>query len=490
MRMSGSSLSWVAAIFLAVAGSQPVWGGDRAIPRPLPEHPGNVFLAGEDVHVALPKEASGAWRAVDYDGKVVGEGQAVGQISLGRLPAGYYEVRYDEHKPAIAVGVLAPLAEPTPKTSPICADVGMSWNYPVPRRAAVASLCALAGLNWVRDRLDWGNMEPRRGEFRPAKDNSYDITAQVESAAGLQILQVNHRSPKWASARSERFPTDLRDAYRFYREMAKRWQGQVQAFEPWNEADWVMFGGHTGAEMASMQKACYWGLKAGNPQMIVCQNVFANYFPRIIADFHANQAWLYFDTLSFHHYWAMDGLSKYYRQFREISGGRPIWVSECNLPVEWSGDEKLRELSDQNLREQAHRLVRLLALSIHEGASETFWFYFPHYTEGKQQFGIVHADLTPRPGYLALAAMGRLMADAKPLGRLRSENKELTGYLFRARPDGKERIVLIAWTKKDAAELPLKIPASAVFDTIGRVRNEAGTTLKVTDAPVFAVFPF
>lgn len=36
----------------------------------------------------------------------------------------------------------------------------------------------------------------------------------------------------------------------------------------------------------------------------------------------------------------------------------------------------------------------------------------------------------------------------------------------------------------------MKIPASAVFDTIGRVRNEAGTTLKVTHAPVFAVFPF
>ena len=201
----------------------------------------------------------------------------------------------------------------------------------------MASLCALAGLNWVRDRLDWGNMEPRRGVFRPTKDNSYDITAQVESAAGLQILQVNHRSPKWASARSERFPADLRDAYRFYREMARRWQGQVQAFEPWNEADWVMFGGHTGAEMASMQKACYSGLKAGNPQVIVCQNVFANYFPRIIADFHANQTWAYFDTLNFHHYWAMDGLPKYYRQFREISGVAAPPCGSASAICRWSG---------------------------------------------------------------------------------------------------------------------------------------------------------
>ena len=157
--------------------------------------------------------------------------------------------------------------------------------------------------------------------------------------------------------------------------------------------------------------------------------------------------------------------------------------------MEWSGDEKLRELSDQSLREQANRLVRLLALSIHEGASETFWFYFPHYTEGKQQFGIVHADLTPRPGYLALAAMGRLMADAKPVGRMKSEDKDFTGYLFRARPDGKERIVLIAWTKGAPMKLPLKASVSAVFDTIGRAHNDGETSLAVCDAPIFATFP-
>ena len=150
-------------------------------------------------------------------------------------------------------------------------------------------------------------MEPKQGQFAPP--SNYDSAARALNQAGIQVLQVNHHTPLWAGAKSNRFPVDLRDAYRFYREMARRWKGQVQAFEPWNEADWTMFGGHTGAEMATLQKACYWGLKAGNPDMIVCQNVFANYFPEVIADYYANKAWPYFDTLNFHHYWSLDKLS-------------------------------------------------------------------------------------------------------------------------------------------------------------------------------------
>ena len=68
---------------------------DRTIPRPLPSHPGNVFLAGEAVTVsALPAGDSDTWRAVDYEGRVVAEGRASGgPIELGHLPVGYYEIR-------------------------------------------------------------------------------------------------------------------------------------------------------------------------------------------------------------------------------------------------------------------------------------------------------------------------------------------------------------------------------------------------------------
>ncbi len=61
-------------------------GFERTFPKPLSEHPGNIFVAGEEVVASLPAEWSGPWRVVDYDGKQVAEGQATGKINLGRLP--------------------------------------------------------------------------------------------------------------------------------------------------------------------------------------------------------------------------------------------------------------------------------------------------------------------------------------------------------------------------------------------------------------------
>jgi len=42
---------------------------NRTIPHPLPSHPGNVFLKGENIEIPLPPGDTAAWRAVDYDGK-------------------------------------------------------------------------------------------------------------------------------------------------------------------------------------------------------------------------------------------------------------------------------------------------------------------------------------------------------------------------------------------------------------------------------------
>jgi len=75
---------------------------------------------------------------------------------------------------------------------------------------SVANLCALAAVNWVRDRMDWGELEPKKGKFAP--NTRYDVSARAESAAGLQVLQVHHHTPSWAGANGKRLPVDLRDA--------------------------------------------------------------------------------------------------------------------------------------------------------------------------------------------------------------------------------------------------------------------------------------
>ena len=361
----------------------------------------------------------------------------------------------------------------------------MSWFYQTAaEKAAVANLCKLAGIVWVRDRMTWSEIEPNREQF--AQATRYDESARLQSEAGLRVLQVQHSTPAWAGKSSKHFPEDLRDIYGFLRHTAARWKGRVQAFEPWNEADIDMFGGQTGAEMASLQKAAYLGLKAGNPDAIACLNVFAIVRPDTLDDLAANAAWPYFDTCNLHHYIRPDDYPAWYAAIRRVSAGRPLWVTEFSQPVQWAGDPKAQEPTAADQRLQAQRVPIVFASSLHEGPAEAFYFLFPHYIEGKTQFGIVHRDLTPRPAYVALAAVGRLLADARPLGRWKVSNQQARAFLFHARPDGKDAEVLVAWTNEPHGEVQLPVAPTALFDHLGRSVPPQGRTLRLSPAPIYA----
>jgi hypothetical protein len=473
-------------VLLSLLGAMTAIAAPRSIPQPLPRHPGNVFQTGESIVVRLPR--SGDWQVSDFDHKVVATGTGA-EARVGLLPVGYYELRLlADGKPEsnrITLGVVAPLKSPTPETSPIGIDVAMAWFYSGDQRDSAANLCALAGMNWVRDRLTWGEMEPRKGEF--VSTNKYDESAHIQSAAGLRVLQVHHSTPSWASTNTQHQPPDLRDAYRFMREMARRWQGRVHAFEPWNEADIEVFGGHSGVEMASLQKASYLGLKAGNSNVIACLNVFATPQKNILADLHANDASAYFDTFNLHHYCAVNQYPAVYETFRQVSDGKPLWVTEFNAPVHWKGDDQ--EPTDQDLRLQAERVPQVFASALQEGPVAAFYFMLPHYCEGETQFGILHRDLSPRPAYLALAAVGRILADARPLGKF-TASTNVQAFAFNTQTDGQPHEVLIAWaTKETEARLPVPSAPTALYDVLGRSLATGTTNLHLSPSPVYAVFP-
>jgi hypothetical protein len=126
------------------------------------------------------------------------------------------------------------------------------------------------------------------------------------------------------------------------------------------------------------------------------------------------------------------------------------------------------------------------AQAVHEGAQAVFYFMLPHYVEGETQFGVLRPDLTPRPAFVALAAVGRLLADAKPLGRLKTGSGSIHAFLFQARPDGRRADVLVAWSEAETAfELPK--PPKACFDHLGRAREVSGKVLKLSRAPLLFV---
>jgi hypothetical protein len=466
---------------------------NRPIPAPLPSHPGNIFLEGEKVSIKVHKNNFYRWKLFDYDSKLISQVETNnGYVTLGKLPIGYYELRLEQNnlrENPIIFGVVSPLKVPTPHTSPIGLDVGLSVFYSGEERTSVANLCTLAGVNWVRDRFNWSEIEPEQGIFVPS--SIYDEALKIQSSARLNILQVNHTSPKWANIDSHRFPNDLRAVFNFYKKISQRWKNLVYSFEPWNEANLEDFGGHIGSEIASFQKVAYLGLKAGNPQVSVAFNPIARPKLATLADLHENQIEAYFDTFNFHHYNTYNTYPNTYEKIRRSSANKPLWVSETNLAFLWTKESEKSTTINQDLKIQSERVASIYAATLNEGASAVFYFLLPNYSEGGVQFGLLHKNLTPRPAFIAMAAVGRILADAKPLGQVKHSNSNIYSFLFRARPDGVEKDILVSWTLKGNNSILLPTNPSAILDHLGRtqINLKKSNILKLSTAPIFAIFP-
>ena len=501
MHVRALSMLMAAALFISCASA-----AERGVPRAGVAE-ANVFLAGEPVVIAVPAEVSAAsWQASDDAGNVVASGVLHASEPL-RLDVGigWYRIEFlDEAGSTLprwtSAAVLAPIAAPIPPDSPVCVDTALAWfeRDDAEAQQRVARLAALAGVNWVRDRMRWGEMEPSRGQF--AERTTYDTSSDAAAAQGLRVLQVFHDTPRWASIPRTRKAEDLRDVYRFCRAMAERFGDRVQAWEPWNEPNIEQFGKYTIDQQCLHQKAAYLGFKAGNPEVIVGWSVRAG-FPkrRHMEGIVASEAWRYFDTYNFHTY---DIPSDYGRNLNtwlmETASGRPVWLTEADRGQRGSSGPPWHDFDRENEWMKAILLGQECLSALLAGVDRHFHFILGNYTEqGNEtpvQFGLLRRDRTPRMGYVALAALGRRLAGAECLGRLRTENPDVWVVALRGEPDGRPADVLVAWTErpvdlagrgkaKAAWSPPEGVRVGAVYDYLGR--RLPGVPAELTSSVVF-----
>ena len=154
--------------------------------------------------------------------------------------------------------------------------------------------------------------------------------------------------------------------------------------------------------------------------------------------------------------------------------------------MKWA-DEKTKEPADDELRVQAYRLEQMFAMALNEGAEKVFYFVLGDRAERKWQFGLIHTDLTLRPAYVALAAVGRLLNGAVPIGGADLGDEKFKGYVFCTIVDGAERETLVAWSETTPTSVKIRTVKKA-YDYLGREMSNPGK-VKLTRAPVFMVLP-
>jgi hypothetical protein len=468
-------------------------------------NPGNIFLTTEEV-VLLPDaqmQAQGAqWELRDVDDALTDAGSAIGEsLNMGLLAPGWYCFSVFDGGASVVgsqtLAVLEPLPAGHPDDSPVCLDTAVSWTYrgDAAGQATLLELARLTGVSYIRDRYTWGDLMPDAGTVRSS--TTYDSAATSAEQRGLEVLSVFHSTPDWARDATldpdnpgRRFPRNLLDLHDFCQTLAERYTGRITAWEPWNEANIVSFGGHLIDEMASLQKAAWWGFQTGGSGVHVCWNNYSG--PG--TDLHAagvsrNKAWPYFDSYNVHMYSAPEKYEAAFTPALEGAAGRPLWLTESGVQVTAATPDPEGDLDDAGEIEQARFIPVSIATALWAGVDRYFFFMLPAYYERGFQYGLLrYGTLTPRRGYVAMANTGRRLAGASCLGRVVDSGAGTHIYAFDAEPGGVQQNVFIVWADSSAPwPLPPAITVSSVYDLYGRDMGSAPATIGAD--PVFVVAP-
>jgi hypothetical protein len=136
-------------------------------------------------------------------------------------------------------------------------------------------------------------------------------------------------------------------------------------------------------------------------------------------------------------------------------GDLPVWITEAYAPTQPARN-------GVDLRTSADYLVRTYACSIALGIPVVEWYQFqdgtwyaarPRPDDWEYSYGIVYSDLTPKPAYVAYAAMTEELEGAAYIGRLDLGAEDLYGVRFRHR-DGHHVDLLWSYREKHETDVP------------------------------------
>lgn len=154
----------------------------------------------------------------------------------------------------------------------------------------------------------------------------------------------------------------------------------------------------------------------------------------------------YFDIMNIHCYLEPEQipvvLKRIKRKMDKYGWAKPIWITECGMHTAKNGEKWRTE------EEQASRLPRIFLLSFAYGVDRVYWYNLRSRENDisykEDHFGIMHADLSPKPAYYTYKTLVSLCPNGSTRPRVEQYND-----LYRVnwvRPDGK--CITAVWSKK------------------------------------------
>jgi polysaccharide biosynthesis protein PslG len=348
-----------------------------------------------------------------------------------------------------------------------------------------------AGVHWLRGFYEWQTMQPKQGYWNFALQ---DRLVENTRANNIHLVGTFAYFAPWASANggTRRFP--IRDI-NFWREyvtgMVERYHADIKYWEVWNEFNGSFAENGTPEIYAELVLEASVAAKKVDPTAEIGMSV-ANFDIGFLDAAIKAGAANHFDYICVHPYEKLDALSyggepaflsmagtlRQMLASNRQSVDMPLWITEI-------GSQAPVTPNHQEDQVQANLLIKAYLLSIASGFQRVFWFEARGPSYGKQtDFGLIRADMTPRPSYEALKAITAILGPSpRAVGWLNMGDGGY-GFLF----DAQGKYVLAAWTPKKR-NIDITFAGDVRFTDLssGLRPLQAGKMLHLTDVPKLIV---
>ncbi len=388
----------------------------------------------------------------------------------------------------------------------------MGW----PEDIVPASTFHGAGATWTRVIVGWAGTETSPGVYQ--WDNT-DSAIQNALDQGYQVIVAVMGNPTWAAATAcgPIYPAHVGTYANFMKALVARYSVapyNIRYFELGNEPDnadvavgkWLggCWGkglptsavGAGGDKYAAMLKAVYPAMKAANPNAQVAIGGLAydlwidegGPFDRhFFDDMLAAGGGAYFDVINYHFYEAFSpkwggigGKGQVLQAKAQAATGqtKPLMNTEFGSPSAKPAGSSDPHPYSEDL--QARYVIKGYTQGMAAGIYPMIWFQAVDRTNqsGGYAYGLLHANLTPKPGFIAFRTLAAELKDAGFLNKLANPDSTIEGYRFSR---GAQSITVIWRITNGTVVVPFAVDAG---DGVLHYTDKAGVSTTVTDGGV------
>lgn len=380
------------------------------------------------------------------------------KVSL-KLPPGYYTLNIPAASLIYGLAVVEPFTGK--QDAYFGVDAVMAWETSGSdrqRRERLVAMIERCGIQTVRDRLRWADINPRNNEWQFNPGRKYQELYELYRSRGLQLLLTFHDAPRYLKRADSRYPEQLLLSAAAWSRIMSWLKPYCRYLEVWNEPD-IDFGNFLPADqyvplvktLAFADKESGAGLKLGG-------GVTSVYRSRFMDTAAANGMLQNIDFLSFHTYvdpYDLESLIGLYRRYlvQNHCGGMPLWLTESGALIE------LKPKSPPGCTTQEDiRVALYVAMKAVEGKACGLDKYFPFiftYWESWNKTvkcGMLRPDDTPARSYCTYAVCIRELAGKKYLGDLVFKKSGLQRARVFAAP-GSSSATIVLYTGKTGARI-------------------------------------